>query len=137
MPNDEGTELPIRLRPVAEPDLAMFRRFAVEPGLIGLDWSGFRDAQAPARRFATDGFLGEEDGRLIVEVEREEAAAGLLSYRAGLYGGMAKYWEIGIALLPQWRGRGIRGGAPAALLRHPFDPPPPPRRPAAPPPPDN
>jgi [ribosomal protein S5]-alanine N-acetyltransferase len=121
MPNDEGTELPIRLRPVAEPDLAMFRRFAVEPGLIGLDWSGFRDAQAPARRFATDGFLGEEDGRLIVEVEREEAAAGLLSYRAGLYGGMAKYWEIGIALLPQWRGRGIGWRAQAMLCDYLFD----------------
>ena len=32
----------------------MFRRFAVEPGLIGLDWAGFRDAQAPARRFAAE-----------------------------------------------------------------------------------
>jgi RimJ/RimL family protein N-acetyltransferase len=37
----------IRLRPVVEDDLAMFRRFAVEPGLIGLDWAGFRErAQA-------------------------------------------------------------------------------------------
>jgi hypothetical protein len=33
----------------AEP--GRFRRFATEPGLIGLDWAGFRDAQAPARRF--------------------------------------------------------------------------------------
>ncbi|MEU6743638.1 hypothetical protein [Streptosporangium sandarakinum] len=41
----------MRLRPVTEDDLAMFRRFATEPGLIGLDWAGFRDAQAPARRW--------------------------------------------------------------------------------------
>jgi hypothetical protein len=32
----------IRLRPVVEEDLAMFRRFATEPGLIGLDWTGFK-----------------------------------------------------------------------------------------------
>ena len=46
---DEMGELSIRLRPVVEEDLAMFRRFAIEPFLIGLDWAGFRDAQAPAR----------------------------------------------------------------------------------------
>jgi [ribosomal protein S5]-alanine N-acetyltransferase len=120
MPGDEVSELPIRLRPVAEEDLAMFRRFAVEPGLIGLDWSGFRDAQAPARRFAADGFLGEEDARLMVEVERERAAAGFVSYRAGRYSGLAGYWEIGIALLPEWRGRGIGWRAQAMLCDYLF-----------------
>ena len=52
----------IRLRPVTEADLDMFRRFAVEPGLIGLDWSGFRDPKAVQRRFDTDSYLGEDDG---------------------------------------------------------------------------
>ncbi|MEU8301670.1 hypothetical protein AB0C04_30810 [Micromonospora sp. NPDC048909] len=56
----------VRLRPVTEPDLSIFRRFATEPGLIGLDWAGIRDAGAPARRFAADGWLGGDDGRLIV-----------------------------------------------------------------------
>lgn len=101
-------------------DLDMFRRFLTEPGLIGLDWPGFRDAGAPARRFAADGFLGEEDGRLMVEIEQEHAAAGLVSYRAGLYSGMAKYWEIGIALLPEWRGRGIGWRAQAMLCDYLF-----------------
>jgi len=31
----------LRLRPVVEDDLVMIRRFAVEPGLMGLDWNGF------------------------------------------------------------------------------------------------
>jgi hypothetical protein len=97
----------IRLRPVVEDDLAMFRRFATEPGLISLDWAGFRDAQAPARRFATDGYLGPDDGRLMVEVEQERVAAGFVSWYAGSYGGTAKHWEVGIALLPEWRGRGV------------------------------
>jgi ribosomal-protein-alanine N-acetyltransferase len=101
------TAVVLRLRPVVEDDLVLFRRFAVEPGLVGLDWSGFRDPQAPARRFATDGYLGTQDGRLIVSPGATETAAGFVSWHAGSYGGAASYWEIGIALLPQWRGQGL------------------------------
>nr|BFE72381.1 hypothetical protein GCM10020092_056820 [Actinoplanes digitatis] len=62
----DGAE--VRLRPVVESDLGMFRRLLTEPFLIGLDWSGFEDAQRPTRRFAQDGYLGEQDGWLIPEV---------------------------------------------------------------------
>jgi RimJ/RimL family protein N-acetyltransferase len=110
----------IRLRPLVEGDLAMFRRFATEPGLIGLDWAGYRDAEATARRFATDGYLGDEDGRLMVEVEREQVAAGFVTFRSGLYAGVARYWEIGIALLPEWRGLGIGWRAQAMLCDYLF-----------------
>jgi len=110
----------IRLRPVAEDDLAMFRLFATEPGLIGLDWAGFRDANAPARRFAQDGYLGTDDGRLMVEAEQERIAIGFVSWHAGTYGGVAKYWDIGIALLPEWRGRGIGWRAQAMLCDYLF-----------------
>ncbi|MEV4719765.1 GNAT family protein [Micromonospora noduli] len=115
-----SADLTVRLRPVAEPDLVMFRRFCTEPGLIGLDWAGFRDAGVPARRFAVDGYLGEDDGRLVVEVEQEQAAAGVVSYTAGRYAGRASYWEIGIVLLPQWRGRGIGWRAQALLCDYLF-----------------
>jgi ribosomal-protein-alanine N-acetyltransferase len=109
--------LEVRLQPVTEDDLAMFRRFATEPGLIGLDWTGFRDAQAPARRFATDGYLGVEDSRIIVEVDG--TAAGFMSWSArGL--GVSRYWEIGIALLPDWRGRGVGWRAQAMLCDYLF-----------------
>jgi len=114
------TEPSIRLRPVVEDDLAMFRRFATEPGLIGLDWTGFADAQAPGRRFATDGYLGPEDGRLIVEVEADRVAAGFVSFRAGQYGAAGRHWTIGIALLPEWRGRGIGWRAQAMLCDYLF-----------------
>jgi ribosomal-protein-alanine N-acetyltransferase len=110
----------IRLRPVVEDDLEMFRRFLTEPWLVGLDWAGFRDAAQPARRFAVDGYLGETDGRLMVEVEPEEATAGFVSYLAGRYGGPASYWEIGIALLPEYRGRGIGWRAQATLCDYLF-----------------
>lgn len=108
----------LRLRPVGEEDLLMFWRFATEPGLVGLDWTGFRDAQAASRRFAKDGFLGDENSRLMVEVDHE--AAGFVSWTAGSFASNSKYWEIGIALLPEWRGKGIGWRAQAMLCEYLF-----------------
>jgi RimJ/RimL family protein N-acetyltransferase len=102
-----------------EEDLEMFRRLATEPDLIGLDWAGLRDAGAPARRFAADGNLGADDSRLMVEVKQEHTAAGFVSWRPSGYS-VAKYWEIGIALLPEWRGRGIGWRAQAMLCDYLF-----------------
>src|SRR5262245_56288810 len=86
-------ELTVRLRPAAEPDVELFQRMAVEPGLIGLDWGGFRDAGAPARRFATDGYLGPDDGRLMIDVGADQGAAGFVGWTRGVYAGQAGYWE--------------------------------------------
>lgn len=120
----------IRLRPVTEEDLVLHRRFATEPWLIGLDWGGFRDARAARRRFDEDGFLGPDDGQLIVAVDfatlegkdepGDEETAGLMSWRAGVYAGQGRYWEIGIALLPEFRGRGIGWRAQAMLCDYLF-----------------
>jgi len=114
------SDLPITLRPVAEDDLAMLRRFVTEPGLIGLDWAGFRDAGAIARRFATDGYLGADDSRLIVSAGDDATVAGFLSFRKGQYAAAGPYYEIGIALLPEWRGRGIGWRAQAMLCDYLF-----------------
>lgn len=113
------TEIPIRLRPVSdEDDLDMLRRFCTEPGLIGLDWRGFQDAQGVARRFAEDGFLGERNGRLVVDAAGRRA--GFMSYTEGSYAGRGPYYEIGIALLPDFRGRGIGWRAQAMLCDYLF-----------------
>ena len=114
------SDLPITLRPVAEDDLAMLRRFVTEPGLIGLDWAGFRDAGAIARRFATDGYLGADDSRLIVSAGDDATVAGFLSFRKGQYAAAGPYYEIGIALLPEWRGRGLGWRAQAMLCDYLF-----------------
>jgi hypothetical protein len=52
---DPGWVTALILRPVTEADLPMLRRFAVEPGLIGNDWAGFRDPRAQDRRLARPG----------------------------------------------------------------------------------
>jgi RimJ/RimL family protein N-acetyltransferase len=103
----------------------MFRRFVVEPGLIGLDWPGFRDPKAVQRRFDTDSYLGEDDGRLIVDVAAGTGPgrepAGLVSYRKRYYGTQAFCWETGIALLPEWRGQGIGWRAQAMFCSYLFE----------------
>jgi GNAT superfamily N-acetyltransferase len=103
----------------------MYRRFVIEPGLIGLDGPGFRDPNAVQRRFDTDSYLGEDNGRLIVDVapgtQPGNEPAGLVSYRKRYYGTQAFCWEIGIALLPEWRGRGIGWRAQAMFCSYLFE----------------
>jgi RimJ/RimL family protein N-acetyltransferase len=106
------------LRPVTEEDLPLLRRFAVEPGLIGNDWLGFRDAGAQDRRFALDGYLAADNGRLMIEMDGP--TTGFVTYSEGTYGGRASYWEIGIVLLPEWRGQGIGWQAQALLCDYLF-----------------
>ena len=108
----------VRLRPVGSDDLAILRRFAVEPGLVGPNWSGFRDAGAVDRRFATDGYLGPDDGRLVVEVDG--AAAGFVGWHAVAVTAPT-YWNIGIVLLPDFRGRGVGWRAQALLCEYLFE----------------
>lgn len=103
----------------------MFRRFAVEPGLVGLDWSGFTDPKAVERRFDTDSYLGADDGRLIVDVAAEAEPGwepvGLVSYLRRWHGTRSFGWEIGIALLPEWRGQGIGWRAQAMFCSYLFE----------------
>ena len=111
------SELDIRLRAVTAADIDLFRRLATEPGLVGPNWYGFRDAEAAQRRFDTDGWLGPDDGRLMVAVDGD--TAGLVSWFAtGV--ALTKYWNIGIALLPDWRGRGVGWRAQAILCDYLF-----------------
>lgn len=109
----------VKMRAVEETDLSLFRRMAVEPDLVGNNWYGFRDAGAAGRRFAKDGFLGPDDGRLMIDVDGE--TVGLLSWIAGEFGPNGRYWDIGILLLPECRGRGVGWRAQAMLCDYLFD----------------
>lgn len=107
------------LRPVTADDLPLLRRFLAEPGLIGLDWAGYRDPAAAERRFTADGYLGAEDGRLMVDARTKAAAAGFVSWRARTYANVS-HWEIGIALLPERRGQGLGWRAQTLLCDYLF-----------------
>ncbi|BCJ44572.1 alanine acetyltransferase [Actinoplanes ianthinogenes] len=94
------------------------RRFRVEPGLIGLDWNGFGDAGGVDRRFAENGCLSPEASNLIVEVEG--IAVGTVQHREMIFSGRGPFQEIGIVLLPEFRGRGIGWRAQALLCAYLF-----------------
>jgi ribosomal-protein-alanine N-acetyltransferase len=49
-----------------------------------------------------------------------DGTAGMVSWVAGKYSGYAGYWEIGIVLLPEFRGRGIGWRAQALLADYLF-----------------
>jgi hypothetical protein len=87
----------VRLRPVQEPDLGFLCRFDIEPGLIGPNWYGFRDAGRQRRRFQADGWLGDEDGKVVVTVGDEVVA--FMSWIPSGHGA-GRYREIGVVLLP-------------------------------------
>jgi [ribosomal protein S5]-alanine N-acetyltransferase len=108
------------LRPVAAADLPLLRRFQVEPGLIGLDWAGYQDQQKIDRRFAEDGYLSENGGRLMVDDGRAETAAGFVSFTPRKYVNLT-HWEIGIALLPERRGQGLGWRAQVLLSDYLFE----------------
>lgn len=100
----------VRLRPVTEEDLPLLERFCVEPELMGLAWRGFCDRGKIRHRFAEDAFLGKTDGRLMVSADGH--TAGFVEWRAFTYNTDENAcWNIGIGVLPEWRGCGIGGEA--------------------------
>ena len=107
------------LRPVTADDLPLLRRFQIEPGLVGLDWAGYRDPEAVTRRFAQDGYLNDEDGALMVDDGKAGGAAGFVNFRASKYVNV-QHWEIGVALLPERRGHGLGWRAQALLCDYLF-----------------
>lgn len=110
-------EIAVELRPVRESDVEFLCRFDVEPGLIGPNWYGFRDAGRQRRRLQSDGWLGDEDGKLIVSAGGE--VAGFVGWTPAGHGA-GRYHSVGIVLLPEWRGRGIGTRAQALLCRYLF-----------------
>ncbi|MGE5288386.1 MAG: GNAT family N-acetyltransferase [Micromonosporaceae bacterium] len=109
----------VTLRPVTEEDLPLLERFCVEPDLMGLDWQGYRDRGGIRRRFEKDGFLGEDDGRFMVAADGH--AAGFVAWRDVDYYGRRHFcWNIGITLLPEWRGRGVGSSAQRQLADYLF-----------------
>ena len=109
----------VALRPVAAGDLELLERGAVDREVRGdANWWGFRDVSSVRRRFETDGFLGQDDGLLIIEAGGE--AIGVVTWHAVHHGPppWSRGWNIGIALLPEWRGRGYGGPAQRALAEY-------------------
>ncbi|GGJ41635.1 GNAT family N-acetyltransferase [Streptomyces brasiliensis] len=109
----------VALRPVTEDDLPVMERFLSEPETATpFQWFGWRDTGRWRRQWAQDGLLGDDAGHLMV-VSGEERL-GFVAYRRMKPAPTTFYWNMGIALLPEARGRGIGTEAQRQLVRYLF-----------------
>lgn len=94
----------VTLRPVEADDLPLLSRFLTDPVASGeFEWFGYRLSRVKnlERRWQEDGLIGEESF-LVVALE-DGTCIGWVNWRpAGRFGA----YEIGISLLPEYRGMG-------------------------------
>lgn len=114
----------VRLRPATRDDLAfLVLQYSLE--VCGpWNWFGFRSEAEILRRLEDDGLLGGDHGKLVVEVVGEggPTAIGDVGWHAVDYGPppVSRCWNIGITLVPEWRGHGYGTRAQRLLAEHLF-----------------
>ncbi|MFG2500303.1 GNAT family N-acetyltransferase [Streptomyces sp. NPDC048441] len=114
------SEVLASLRPVREDDLPLLDRFLTDPEACGeFQWQGWRDPHTFRRRFADDGMLGADKGMLMV-VSGTDETLGFVAWRSVVAFRTSHYWNVGIQLLPEARGRGIGTEAQRLLVRYLF-----------------
>jgi RimJ/RimL family protein N-acetyltransferase len=111
----------LTLRAFGEGDLGFLERLDTDPAALGpFEWVGFRDPRTRRRRWERDGFVGAESTAVAV-VLADGTVAGIASWRADDRGGPpGGCYEIGLALLPEHRGRGLGTAAQRLLVDHLF-----------------
>lgn len=108
----------VTLRPVAEADLPELLRMLWDRTVTGeFQWFGFRvqTMKQLERRWHDDGLIGEQLSYLTVDVDG--AVGGWVNWRRPDH---VLAIEIGIALFPDFRGRGIGTQAQRLLVDHLF-----------------
>jgi ribosomal-protein-alanine N-acetyltransferase len=112
-----GEDLGLRLRAFTEADLDFLDRLDTDPDALGpFEWLGFRDPRTRRRRWHKDRFLGAQSSALAVELASGEVA-GITTWkdvRRGTSPGACL--EIGAALTPEHRGRGMGTAAQRQLV---------------------
>jgi RimJ/RimL family protein N-acetyltransferase len=111
----------IGLRPANAGDFDLFEKQATDPAAGGIfNWSGYKNVAEWRRRFERDGLIGPDGGLLVVE--HADAAIGTVVWSRATYGTPAwSCWNIGISLLPEFRGKGLGTIAQRLLVSYLFD----------------
>jgi RimJ/RimL family protein N-acetyltransferase len=112
---------PLELRPFTEQDLPFLERLSTDPDAMGpFEWAGYTDARSRRRRWESDGYVGTNSTALAV-VAPDNVVVGIASWEARTRGGpIGACYEIGLALLPQYRGRGWGTAAQRQLVEYLF-----------------
>jgi RimJ/RimL family protein N-acetyltransferase len=109
----------VALRPVSEADLTVLDRILTDPDASGpFQWHGWRDPFRLRRRWTENGLLGDDGGTLMVV--RATDVLGFVAWRKVATSMSSYCWNMGIGLLPEYRGRGYGTGAQRLLVRYLF-----------------
>jgi RimJ/RimL family protein N-acetyltransferase len=110
----------VALRAFDEGDLGFLDRLCTDPTAVGpFLWAGFIDPRTRRRRWEQDGYIGADSAALAVIVGG--TVAGIASWRVKDRGGpLGVCYEIGLALLPDYRGQGHGVTAQRMLVDHLF-----------------
>ncbi len=107
------------LRPVREDDLALMEQLTQDPASTGeFAWFGWHDPLRWRRAWAENRLLGADSGALMMV--RADSPLGFVGWRRHPATVAAYYWEIGIAVRPDARGRGDGTEAQRQLARYLF-----------------
>ena len=109
----------VRLRPVSEDDLTILEKLTQEQEATGeFAWFGWFDALRWRRTWAESRLLGADGGALMVV--RGDDRLGFVTWQRRPATVAAFFWVIGIAMLPEARGRGYGTEAHRLLARYLF-----------------
>jgi RimJ/RimL family protein N-acetyltransferase len=109
----------LQLRPVREDDLTILERLTQDPETTGeFAWFGWHDPLRWRRGWAENRLLGDDGGVLMVV--RGARPLGFVNWRRHQATVAGYYWEMGIAMLPEARGRGDGTEAHRLLARYLF-----------------
>ena len=114
-----GMDEAVTLRPLTEADLVILERLTQDPAATGeFAWLGWHKLGQYRRSWADNRLISDDGGILIVA--REEDRLGIVSWRKVPSTPVYYYWNIGIALLPEARGKGYGTQAQRLLARYLF-----------------
>ena len=108
----------VTLLPLAEADLVILERLTQDPAAAGEHaWSGWRNLLRFRQEWAEDRLVGDDGGVLLIVFGAERL--GFVSWFKVDFP-PSYYWSMGIALLPEARGKGYGTQAHRALARYLF-----------------
>lgn len=111
----------VTLRAFREDDLPVLDRLCTDREALGTyEWLGFQDPRLRRRRWEEDGYVGRESTALAPVLD-DDSVIGLVSWRAvDRSGWPGVVLEIGVGLLPEYRGRGLGIATHRVLVDHLF-----------------
>jgi RimJ/RimL family protein N-acetyltransferase len=110
------------LRPVEQADLPVLESWTNDLQVQGpFNIFGLEGKQGKQADFAKSGFLGQDQGMLLVIAE--DKVVGMVAYRPAIYGPHRAAWAyaIGVHIVPEARGQGLGAEAQSLLASYLFD----------------